>query len=94
MAACFPREVTRRPMADLIPDGVNWINEAVAEFDPDANHLTTVDAKRIDYDYLIVAGGLKLDWHKIEGLDGQLGKHGLCSNYSYDSVGINLGQYS
>lgn len=82
----FPREVTRRPMADLIPPGVNWINEAAAEFDPAGNNLTTVDGKRIDYDYLVVAAGLKLDWHKIDGLEGNLGKNGLCSNYSYDSV--------
>lgn len=82
----FPREVTRRAMADLIPPGVNWINEAVAEFDPPGNNVTTVDGNRIDYDYLVVAAGLKLDWDKIDGLQGNLGKHGLCSNYSYDSV--------
>ncbi len=82
----FPREVTRRPMAELVPEGVNWINRAVAEFDPGANNVTTVDGEQVDYDWLIVAGGLKLDWHKIEGLEGNLGKHGICSNYSYDSV--------
>lgn len=82
----FPREVTRRPMADLIPGSVNWINKAVAEFAPGENHVTTVDGERVDYDYLIVAAGLKLDWDKIEGLPGNLGKHGICSNYSYDSV--------
>ncbi len=82
----FPREVTRRAMADLIPDGVNWINEAVAEFDPTANNLTTFNGNVVDYDFLIVAGGLKLDWDKIDGLKGNLGKAGICSNYSYDSV--------
>jgi sulfide:quinone oxidoreductase len=82
----FPREVTRRRTVDLIPEGVNWVNQAVAEFLPADNHLTTADGTRIDYDYLVVAAGLTLDWHKIEGLPGNLGKHGLCSNYSYDSV--------
>ncbi|MGR8919656.1 MAG: FAD-dependent oxidoreductase [Gammaproteobacteria bacterium] len=82
----FPREVTRRPMLELVPEGVNWINQAVAEFDPGGNNLTTVDGTRVDYDYLIVAAGLKLDWDKIEGLEGNLGKNGICSNYSYDSV--------
>ncbi len=85
-AGLFPREVTRRRMADLIPDGVNWINQPVAEFAPADNHLTTLDGRRVDYDYLVVAAGIKLDWHKIEGLSGNLGKHGLCSNYSYESV--------
>ncbi len=82
----FPREVTRRRMADLLPESVNWINKAVAEFAPGENHVMTVDGDRIDYDYLVVAAGLKLDWDKIEGLPGNLGKHGICSNYSYDSV--------
>ncbi|MEX2482525.1 MAG: FAD/NAD(P)-binding oxidoreductase [Gammaproteobacteria bacterium] len=82
----FPREVTRRRMADLIPEGVNWINQPAAEFTPEQNHLTTRDGEQIEYDYLIVAPGLTLDWHKIEGLAGNLGKHGLCSNYSYDTV--------
>ncbi|MGE0486576.1 MAG: FAD/NAD(P)-binding oxidoreductase [Gammaproteobacteria bacterium] len=82
----FPREVSRRRMADLVPDNVNWINKAAAEFAPEENCLSTIDGDRIDYDYLIVAAGLKLDWDKIDGLPGNLGKHGICSNYSYDSV--------
>ena len=85
-AGLFPREVTRRPMATLVPAAINWINEACAEFLPHDNHLLTSSGKRVDYDYLIVAAGLKLDWDKIDGIKGNLGKHGICSNYSYDSV--------
>ena len=85
-AGLYPREVTRRPMAALVPSTINWINEACTEFLPHGNHLLTLSGKRVDYDYLIVATGLKLDWDKIEGLQGNLGKHGICSNYSYDSV--------
>lgn len=85
-AGLFPREVTRRPMASLVPSAINWINEACAEFLPHDNHLVTLSGKRVDYDYLIVATGLKLDWDKIDGLKGNLGKLGICSNYSYDSV--------
>ena len=85
-AGLFPREVTRRPMAELVPGGINWINQGCAEFVPQDNHVITQEGKRVDYDYLIVAAGIKLDWHKIEGLTGNLGQHGICSNYSYDSV--------
>jgi len=85
-AGLFPREVTRKPMSSLVPAGINWINEGCAEFLPHDNHLLTLSGKRVDYDYLIVATGMKLDWDKIEGLKGNLGKHGICSNYSYDSV--------
>lgn len=82
----FPREASRRRMAEVLPAGVNWINQAVAEFVPQANHVVTVDGQRVDYDYLVVAAGLKLDWDKIEGLAGNVGKNGICSNYSYDTV--------
>ncbi|MEQ8231069.1 MAG: FAD/NAD(P)-binding oxidoreductase [Gammaproteobacteria bacterium] len=82
----FPREVTRRPMSDLVPPAVDWIKQAVAEFAPEQSEVVTADGTRIGYDYLVVAAGLKLDWDKIEGLPGNLGKHGICSNYSYDSV--------
>ena len=40
-AGLFPREVTRRPMGDLIPQGVKWVKEAAAEFDPASNSVTT-----------------------------------------------------
>ena len=33
-----------------------------------------------------MAVGIQLDWNKIEGLAGNLGKHGICSNYSYETV--------
>jgi sulfide:quinone oxidoreductase len=35
---------------------------------------------------LVVAPGIKIDWDKIKGLPEALGKNGVCSNYSYDSV--------
>jgi len=80
------REKSERQMAGLIPAGAAWIRDAVSEFDPAANRLKTRDGKEINYDYLIVAPGLQIDWHKIKGLPEVLGKDGVCSNYSYDTV--------
>lgn len=85
-AGVVTREKSVRPMATLIPHGAEWIQDAVAEFDPAANCLTTRGGKKIGYDYLVVAPGLQIDWHKIKGLPEALGKNGVCSNYSYDSV--------
>jgi sulfide:quinone oxidoreductase len=65
---------------------VTWIRDAVAAFEPEANAVVTRDGTRITYDHLVVAVGIQLDWHKIEGLDGQLGKGGIVSNYRYDLV--------
>jgi sulfide:quinone oxidoreductase len=73
-------------MRDYIPDGVTWIRDRVAGFDPDHSRVTLAGGDVITYDQLIVALGIQLDWGKIEGLAGHLGKDGLCSNYSYDHV--------
>ena len=53
---------------DFVPSGVTIIKEKAVEFDPDKNTVTTASGKKVGYDYLIVAAGLKLDFSKIEGL--------------------------
>ena len=64
--------------ADLVPAGVEWVREMVAEFDPEANAVVTDSGKRIEYDYLVVATGLHLDFAQIEGMDvAAIGTHGL-----------------
>lgn len=83
-AGVVKREASVRPMAGLIPNGAKWIQDAVTEFDPAANRLKTKNGREIGYDYLVVAPGLQIDWHKIKGLPEALGKNGVCSNYSYD----------
>jgi sulfide:quinone oxidoreductase len=82
----FDREVSRRPEADYIPPGVTWIRDAVASFEPESNAVVTRGGERITYDQLVVALGIQLDWGKIKGLEGHLGKEGICSNYSYEHV--------
>jgi sulfide:quinone oxidoreductase len=85
-AGVFAKEVTERPEADYIPDGVTWIREAVAAFEPDARTVVTRGGARITYDQLVVAVGIQLDWGKIDGLAGALGQDGIVSNYRYDLV--------
>ncbi|MAU96573.1 MAG: TIGR01244 family phosphatase [Fulvimarina sp.] len=80
----FKPEETRRDMASLIPDGVKWIRAAVAAFEPDANAVILEGCRVVKYKKLIVAPGLKLDWHGIEGLEQTLGRNGVTSNYRYD----------
>lgn len=82
----FDKESSVRPQADYIPDGVTWIREAVAEFDPSSNAVTLASGARVTYDHLVVAVGIQLDWNRIKGLEGNLGKDGICSNYSFDLV--------
>lgn len=82
----FDKEVTERDEADYIPDGVTWIRDHVKAFEPRSNAIVTASGQRITYDQLVVALGIQLDWKKIAGLEGNLGKDGLVSNYAYEVV--------
>src|SRR5690606_3150479 len=82
----FTRASSERDEADYIPPGATWIKDAVTSFDPDNNAVNTQASGRVAYDYLVVAMGIQIDWHKIEGLAESLGKDGVCTNYSYDYV--------
>lgn len=69
--------------ARYVPSGVEWVQQAIAEFDPDANRVVTADGKSIPYDYLFVATGLKLDYEAIAGMDTKLiGQKGIASVYA------------
>lgn len=80
------KESTVRSQQSVIPAGAKWIRDAVLEFDPDHNCVLTRDGLRVTYDFLIVAAGIQIDWDRIPGLRESLGKHGVCSNYSYEHV--------
>lgn len=85
-AGVFPKEVTERTEADYIPDGVTWIRDAVDAFEPDAGAVVTRGGTRVSYEQLVVAVGIQLDWHRIDGLAAALGQDGIVSNYRYDLV--------
>ncbi|MCA9619526.1 MAG: NAD(P)/FAD-dependent oxidoreductase [Myxococcales bacterium] len=82
----FDKEVSERDEEELIPDGVTWIRDSVASFSPDEHEVELKSGKRVGYEQLIVAPGIQLDWDKVEGLKGALGKDGVVSNYSYETV--------
>jgi sulfide:quinone oxidoreductase len=82
----FSKRRSEHEEASVIPDGVTWIHEAAAELCPDQNAVLTTSGLRVSYDFLVMAPGIQIDWHKIKGLPEALGHDGVCSNYSYDSV--------
>lgn len=75
---------TERAEASVMPRGATWIKSAVMAVDPDANTVTCADGATYGYDVLVVAPGIQLDWHRIEGLTDTLGKDGVSSNYRFD----------
>lgn len=83
----FRREATMRDEASVMPRRATWIRDAVEEFDPDNNRLLTRDGLEVTYDYLVVAPGIQLNWSKVKGLKDAVGKDGVCSNYSFQTVG-------
>lgn len=67
---------------DLIHKSVKWIKDYADTFQPEENSVTLRSGGTLTYDYLVVCPGLQLDWDKIKGLPGTLGKNNVCSNYS------------
>jgi sulfide:quinone oxidoreductase len=85
-AGMFPKEKTQKLTKDLIPKNVSWRQESVTSVDPIKKTINLSVTGTMPYDYLIVASGLKLDWDKISGLSAAMGKNGVCSNFSYQTV--------
>lgn len=53
-------EQSKRRMADIMPENVDWVKAGVSEFDPDNNTITTTDGRTIAYEYLVVATGMQV----------------------------------
>ena len=85
-AGVYKKNVSEKNQKAVIPKGVKWIEQTVSEFSPDENTVILSTGESIQYEYLVVAAGIQIDWNKIAGLEGNLGKNGICSNYSYDYV--------
>ncbi|TVR60800.1 MAG: NAD(P)/FAD-dependent oxidoreductase [Gemmatimonadales bacterium] len=83
-AGVVPKEESMREMADLMPWGAQWIQEAAARLDPDENVVVTTGGRILTYDYLVVCPGLQINWGAVPGLEEALGSGGVCSNYDYD----------
>ncbi len=84
-AGIVKKEATKKPMSSVIPKGVRWIRDQVRSVSADTNTVQCASGT-FTYECLVVATGLKLDWAKIKGLDGALGKNGICSIYQYEDA--------
>lgn len=82
----FPREESARRTEDFIPDGATWIKDKVATFEPDQNRVTLASGDTVTYDQLVVTPGIQLDFSRVEGLTDTLGKNGVTTNYTWDTV--------
>lgn len=85
-AGAATREETVREEASVIPGGVEWVRDSVAEVLPGKNEIRLASGTTIGYETLVVSMGLMVDWDGVKGLREAIGKNGVCSNYSYETV--------
>lgn len=83
----FRPEQARRDKGPLIPEGATWIQDSVYAFDPHASSVQLESGETVTYDFLVVAAGMRTNWHQIRGLRESIGRDGVCSVYSQESVG-------
>lgn len=80
-------EATKRRESECIPKGANWIQDHVESFIPESNQVTLKSGNILEYEILIVAPGIQLDWNKIEGMSRELvGENGICSVFTPDGA--------
>lgn len=72
---------TIKQEGSLIPKGVTWIAQKASEIDPENMNVTLDDGRILSYRRLVVCPGIQIDWGKIKGLQENLGKNGVTSNY-------------
>ncbi len=67
-AGVFEPEQVVRPEAGFIPNGVRWIQDRVLEADPEHNRVTTEKNGVVNYDFMVLSPGLRMDFGAIEGI--------------------------
>ena len=73
-AGVFDINDTIHKEADVMPKEVKWIKQKAASFQPEQNNVTLDNNEVINYDYIVVAPGIQLNWGEIKGLQETLGK--------------------
>lgn len=54
-----------RPMSQIVPSGVQRIRDQADKVDTERNVVKTVGGHEIEYDALVVAVGLRLNYEKV-----------------------------
>ncbi|MGH0590515.1 FAD/NAD(P)-binding oxidoreductase [Bacillus mycoides] len=80
------KESTMRDQESLVPNGAIWIPKRVVKLFPSENKVLLDDETMLEYEILIVAAGIQINWGGIKGLKESIGTNGVCSNYSYKYV--------
>ena len=73
-----------KPMNDLIPKGVEYVNEGINKVVAEENKVLLENNQRIDYDILIIATGSKIAPEEIEGMSGSGWQKDVFDFYTFE----------
>jgi sulfide:quinone oxidoreductase len=76
--------ITVRPQREVMPKGVEWIQDAVTAVQPDANAVVLESGDRVTFDQLIVCPGIQLDWGRVPGLAEAMQTPAAASHYEFE----------
>ncbi|MCU1406919.1 MAG: NAD(FAD)-dependent dehydrogenase, partial [Glaciihabitans sp.] len=76
--------VATRPQQKVMPKGVDWIQDRVADILPDANTVVLETGRRVTFDHLIVCPGIQKNWDSVPGLAAAMASPHGASNYEFD----------
>jgi sulfide:quinone oxidoreductase len=77
-------ENTVKDMDRIVPKGIQWRRRKAVRILPEQKEVLLEDGEIIEYDYLVIAAGLIMDFEGIQGVDGEIGKNGICTTYLPD----------
>jgi sulfide:quinone oxidoreductase len=75
-----------RPQASVMPKGVDWVQDAVSDIEPESATVILASGDRVTYDHLIVCPGIQLDWDRVPGLAASLNTPSVASHYEFGLV--------
>jgi sulfide:quinone oxidoreductase len=80
-----PEDITK-PVADFIPNGVRWVNDAIELIDPKEQLIHLGSGDRLHYDILIVATGCRIAPEEIEGMKGAEWQKSVFDFYTFEGA--------
>ncbi|RDW66845.1 putative sulfide:quinone oxidoreductase-2 [Coleophoma crateriformis] len=78
------KESLRRPIASLVDPKLKLYRSAVSTFSPDNNFVTLENNDKINYEHLIVAPGITVDFGTVKGLPEAIAKPDSLVSSIYD----------
>jgi sulfide:quinone oxidoreductase len=79
-----PASMAIRPQGSVMPKGVGWIQDRVADVRPDANTVVLTSGRELTYEHLIVCPGIQKDWGTVPGLTEAMASPWGASNYEFE----------